>query len=103
MRNLNAKIGKKDREELVELLRKSASNKAFFEDLFSDLFTPAELAEVTARLQIVKQLAEGITQRDVCEHLHVGLGTVTRGARILEKGTGALAKVTGYDRTKGSN
>ena len=100
MRNVNAKIGRRDREELVELLRKSAQNKAFFEDLLADLFTPAELAELTARLQIVKRLAGGMAQRDVCEDLHVGLGTVTRGSRILEKGAGALAKVTGYERHK---
>ncbi len=96
MRNINAKITKKDREEFVELLRKYAPHRAEFESLLEDILTPAEIHEFVARLQIVKRLAEGASQREVCRELHVALQTVARGSRVLEHGTGVLAKAVRY-------
>jgi Trp operon repressor len=92
MRNINAKITKRDKDEFVDLLRAHAVRRAEFEAILTDMFTPAELHEFTARLQIVKRLAQKASQREVCRDLHVALQTVARGARVLESGSGVLAK-----------
>ncbi|OGZ00464.1 MAG: hypothetical protein A2946_00425 [Candidatus Liptonbacteria bacterium RIFCSPLOWO2_01_FULL_53_13] len=98
MRNINAKIARKDRDEFIELLRAHASRREAFESLLEDIFTPGEMHEFVARLQIVKRLAEEMPQRTVCEELHVALQTVNRGARVLETGTGVLARAVHYRR-----
>ena len=48
------------------------------------LLTPAELAEISNRLQIIKLLEAGESQRCIAEKLGVGIATVSRGARALK-------------------
>ena len=63
-------------------LKKKETVLAFLQNIL----TPAELDEIAARLQIVKLLKKGISQRDVAEKLGVSIGTVSRGARELKYG-----------------
>ena len=55
-------------------------------DFLLGIFTPKELEEIPARLQIVKMLKKGIAQHKVAEKLGVGIATVTRGSKELQKG-----------------
>jgi TrpR family trp operon transcriptional repressor len=64
--------------------------------LFDDLLTPAEVANVSERWELVKLLAEGKSQRAVASAVGAGVATVTRGARILKYGAGGFAKA--FDR-----
>ncbi|MBP7774700.1 helix-turn-helix domain-containing protein [Candidatus Woesebacteria bacterium] len=50
------------------------------------LLTPKEIREIPKRLQIIKLLKRGMSQRDVAEKLKVGIATVSRGSRELLHG-----------------
>lgn len=51
------------------------------------LLTPSEFDELSRRLQILKRLAKGKTQREIAKDLGVGIATVERGASELNKKT----------------
>ncbi len=55
-------------------------------ELLSVLLTPGEYDEIAGRWQILQQLLEGKTQREVSKSLKVAIATVTRGARELKQG-----------------
>lgn len=55
-------------------------------DLLKGLLTLGELEEIARRLQIVKLLKEGMSQREIAEKLKVGIATVTRGSKEIKQG-----------------
>ncbi|MBI2634207.1 helix-turn-helix domain-containing protein [Candidatus Peregrinibacteria bacterium] len=59
----------------------------------SNILTPAELEEISKRLQIVKLLNNGVPQRDVAKKLGVSMGTVSRGSRELKYGEDGFRKI----------
>lgn len=52
---------------------------------FEQLFTSAEMKDISARWQIVKLLQQGMTQRKIAAELHVSLCKITRGSKELKK------------------
>lgn len=50
------------------------------------ILTLKELEEIPTRLQIVKMLKEGIPQHQIAEQLKIGIATVTRGSKEIQKG-----------------
>jgi TrpR family transcriptional regulator, trp operon repressor len=52
--------------------------------VIEDLFTPAEIVEMADRIQILKMLSEGKSQRDIAEELGISVTTVSRGNRVLQ-------------------
>ena len=60
--------------------------------LLQDLLTPTELKIIRERLQIVKRLLKGETQRSVKDQLGVAIATVTRGSQVLQHGNGSFQK-----------
>ena len=50
-----------------------------------EFFTPKELEYLPPRLEIIKMLEKGIPQREIAKRLGVGIATVTRGAKELQK------------------
>jgi len=50
------------------------------------ILTPKELLEIPQRLQIVKMLKQGVPHRQISGELKVGIATVTRGSKELQKG-----------------
>lgn len=79
-------MNKKHVEELVEVLIEMSTKekmKAFLEGLL----TPKELSEIPTRLQIVKMLKRGMSQREIADKLGVGIATVSRGSAELKKGS----------------
>ncbi len=71
--------------ELIGLLL-AIKTKAEMEDFLLGILTPKERKEIPTRLQIVKLLKRGIHQQEIAESLGVGVATVTRGSRELQKG-----------------
>jgi TrpR family trp operon transcriptional repressor len=77
----------KDRqlEFLIETLLRIKSGDSMREFLLG-ILTPAELVEIPMRLEIVKRLKAGVPQHQIAEELGVGVATVTRGSKELQKG-----------------
>lgn len=75
----------KNINELVEALLQAKSPESVL-DLLKGLLTVKELDEIARRLQIVKMLKAGMSQRDIVEKLNVGIATVTRGSKELING-----------------
>lgn len=61
-------------------------NKSKMQDFLEGILTPKELLELPHRLEIVKLLKKGVSQHDIAGKLGVGVATVTRGSRELQKG-----------------
>ena len=80
------------KRQLVAVFSK-ITNQRLMKEFLEDLFTPKEFEEMAKRLQIVKQLKKGISQRKIAKDLGVGIATVTRGSRELEDENGGFAKV----------
>lgn len=79
-------------KELAETIVKIKSKK-LAEDFLSNILTPAELEEISRRLQIVKMLKKGIPQRKIAKSLNVAIATVGRGARELKYGKAGFKNV----------
>jgi len=70
---------------LIEILLK-INNEDKMLDFLKGILTPKELIEIPNRLAIVKMLKKGISHHDIAGKLHVGVATVARGSRELQKG-----------------
>lgn len=73
----------KNTQTLIEYLL-AVQTPQDMEAALKALLTPAELSEITNRLQIIKLLEAGESQRRIAEKLGVGIATVSRGARALK-------------------
>ena len=79
---------RENRGELSELINTlcSIDSSSQMQDFLEGILTPKELLEIPNRLQIVKLLKKGVAQHEVAEKLGVGIATVTRGSREIQKG-----------------
>lgn len=59
---------------------------AAMEDFLYGLLTEKELREIPNRLEIVKLLKQGVPHHEIAEKLKVGVSTVTRGSKEIQKG-----------------
>ncbi len=59
--------------------------------VIDDLLTPQEIIELAERIELLKQLKQGKTQRDIAEELGISVTTVNRWSRILKYGTGSIS------------
>lgn len=78
-------IRDKQLNELIDLLL-NIKTKEDMENFLLGILTPKELEEIPNRLRIVKMLKKGFSQHKVAEKLRVGIATVTRGSKELQKG-----------------
>jgi TrpR family transcriptional regulator, trp operon repressor len=72
-------------DELIDALSK-IENRDRMKDFLEGILTPKELVEIPLRLQIIKKLKRGDSQHQTASDLGIGVGTVTRGAKELQKG-----------------
>lgn len=75
----------KNLEEFIETIL-DIKTKEEMNDFLQGVLTPKELLEIPNRLQIVKMLKRGISHHDIAGKLHVGVATVSRGSREIQKG-----------------
>lgn len=75
----------KQLDEFMETLLKINSKDKMI-DFLEGVLTPKELLELSHRLEIVRMLKRGISQHDIAGKLGVGVATVTRGSRELQRG-----------------
>lgn len=79
--------------ELEELIKKASKNSRLLHEFLFDLLSPAEYKDLAVRLQIVKQLQKGVSQRDIAKALHVSISTVTRGSREMLNKKGGFTEI----------
>lgn len=71
--------------ELVEEFFRIGSQNEMA-DFLRGILTPSEIEEIPKRLQIVKLLKAGVAQKEIAKRLGVGIATVTRGSKEVQKG-----------------
>ena len=72
-------------EELIsEFLKHDSREK--LKNFLEGILTPQEIDEISMRLQIVKLLKKGTAQHQIADKLGIGIATVTRGSKELQKG-----------------
>lgn len=71
--------------DLVDLVYKT-KNKVLLADFLLALTTPYEQKVFSRRVEIVKRLVAGETQHSIAADLKIGVSTVSRGQRELNKG-----------------
>lgn len=72
-------------DALIDALLRIQTKEEMFSFL-QGILTPKELAELPRRLEIVKMLKSGESQHVIAEKLGVGVATVTRGSKEIQKG-----------------
>jgi TrpR family trp operon transcriptional repressor len=77
-------------KKLIQSFMQTKSAAKEIETLLQTLLTSAELHDISLRLEILKRLKRGDTQRSIAEELGVGIATVTRGSRQLQELEGRL-------------
>ncbi len=60
---------------------------------FNDIFTPAELDDISLRWKLLKDLHNGMTQRKIAEKYGISLCKITRGSKVLKDKTSVVLKV----------
>jgi TrpR family trp operon transcriptional repressor len=78
--------------ELLDIIS-GIKDTGALEQLFKDLFTPAELDDLTLRWKLLKDLHQGIPQRKIAEKYGISLCKITRGSRVLKKKEGVVAGI----------
>lgn len=72
-------------KELIKALEEMDTPQKMM-NFLEGILTLKELEEIPTRLQIVKMLKEGIPQHEIAEQLRIGIATVTRGSKEIQKG-----------------
>lgn len=71
------------RQELVRLFT-AMDDEQKMSRLFDELFTERELNDLAMRWQLLKELYQGMTQRDIASKHKISLCKITRGSKILK-------------------
>ncbi len=61
--------------------------------LFKDIFTPAELDDLSLRWKLLNDLHQGITQRKIAEKYGISLCKITRGSKVLKQKGSVVRKI----------
>ncbi|MFP4012540.1 MAG: Trp family transcriptional regulator [Chitinispirillaceae bacterium] len=78
--------------EVIEIITRT-DDKDLLQKFFSEIFTEAELKDLSLRWELMKRLREGIPQRQIASELGISLCKITRGAKILKDPTSATNKL----------
>ncbi|OGI09877.1 MAG: hypothetical protein A2Y40_08555 [Candidatus Margulisbacteria bacterium GWF2_35_9] len=54
------------------------------EKLFNEILTDKERSDINLRWQLMKELSDGMSQRDIASKYRISLCKITRGAKILK-------------------
>ncbi len=63
----------------------SIEDQKRIEDFLESLLTPKEIADISARWELVKRLDQGVSQRKIAKDLGLSLCKITRGSKELKK------------------
>jgi TrpR family trp operon transcriptional repressor len=71
------------KNELIQVFSDISEPKTMAK-FFREIFTPAEIRNLTLRWQLMKMLKQGITQRKISSKLGISLCKITRGSKIIK-------------------
>lgn len=93
--NENPELVKKINSSLDEIstLLSRKSDKDFILEFLKCLFTKAEMEEMAKRWILVRELDQGVTQREIAKKYNMSLCKITRGSRELKKEDSAFRKM----------
>ena len=83
-------------QELLKVVL-SIQKQDELENFFTDIFTPAELEDISLRWKLLKDLHNGMTQRKIAEKYGISLCKITRGSKILKDKQSMVLKVLNQD------
>ena len=63
------------------------------EQLFEEILTPGELADLSLRWKLLTDLNRGMTQRKIAEKYSISLCKITRGSKILKQENSMVLKI----------
>jgi len=78
--------------EICALLSRNNDEK-FILEFFQCLFTKAELEEFAKRWILVRELDQGVTQREIARKYGMSLCKITRGSKELKKEDSAFRRM----------
>ncbi len=78
--------------ELAEIFCK-IDDAAEMEQLFEEIFTPRERADIVLRWALLKDLFRGKPQRSIAAELGISLCKITRGSRIIKDKKSVIYKI----------
>ena len=79
-------------QELIDIFTRT-NDRREMEVLFREIFTPSEIATLTLRWELLKDLYEGKTQRKIAAEHKISLCKITRGSKILKSPGSYIKKV----------
>ncbi len=79
-------------QELLKIIL-SIKNLDELDSFFNDIFTPAELDDISMRWKLLNDLHKGVTQRKIAEKHGISLCKITRGSKILKNADSMVLKV----------
>lgn len=71
-------------DEIIDIFNRTTDKKKT-RALFSELFTDAELQDISKRWYLMKELYQGKPQRKIAREMEVSLCKITRGSKILKR------------------
>ena len=86
----NKWIYDKAKDSLAQFLSGVSTNDMI--SVIDDILTPQEVVEISERIELLRQLNQWKTQREIAADMGISVTTVNRGARILNYGTGITNK-----------
>jgi len=79
-------------QDLLQVIL-SIDDQDNLEAFFKDIFTPAELEDISLRWKLLKDLHQGMTQRKIAEKYGISLCKITRGSKVLKNKDSVVLKV----------
>ena len=79
-------------KELCHLITK-VNDEQFIYDFFKCLFTAPELRDFATRWSLVKEIDNGVTQREIAKKYRISLCKITRGSKELSKSDSAFVRM----------
>lgn len=84
--------------EAILLIKSKEELKLFFEEILTD----AEIEDITKRWSLMKDLLNGISQRNISKKYGISLCKITRGSKVL-KNENSISKKLIQNITKEKN
>ncbi len=63
------------------------------DQFFKDIFTPAELEDISLRWKLLKDLNQGLTQRKIAQKYSISLCKITRGSKLLKNKNSLVKRI----------